>query len=330
MKSEHRHELKTNELADWIANLPEWADENRSTIILVAVVIVAAVIVYFWSYYRREVVSVGRQTRLTNLVTQVQQKENDVARAAMQNNDLSYDLLPVADDLQSFALGTRDDNVAALALIQRGETLRAELHYRLAEVSPEDLEKQITKARESYQLALERAKSNASLAASAQLGLGLCEEELGHFDQAAALYREVAQKPEYAGTVGQATAAYRLKIMDDFKTPVVFKPAPPKPQPSPAQPSAPTIQLQPGNAQPPAAPQGAQPAPAVPYGPAPAPTPAAPTPTPVAPAQPNAAPTPVPTSSTAPAATPAQPPAAPVPAAPVATPPAETNEPAGG
>lgn len=325
MKSEHRHELKTNELADWMANLPEWAEENRNTIIMVAVVIVVAIIVYFWSYYRREVVSVGQQTRLTNLVTQVQQKTNDVARAAMQNNDLSYDLLPLADDLQIFSQSTRDDNVAALALIQRGETLRAELHYRLAGISPEDLEKQIGKARESYQLALERAKSNPSLAASAQLGLGLCEEELGHFDQAAALYREVAQKPEYAGTVGQATADYRLKIMDDFKSPVVFKPAP-KPQPPVAQPSAPTIQVQPGDAN-----ATVVPAPAVPYGPVLEPTPA---PAPAAPAQPNAAPTstaPTPTP-VAPTATPAPTDVAPTPAAPIPTPapPAETNKPAGG
>jgi hypothetical protein len=325
MKSEHRHELKTNELADWMAHLPEWADKNRNTIIAVSVVIVVAIIVYFWSYYRREVVSVGQQTRLTNLVTQVQQKKNDVARAAVQSNDLSYDLLPLADDLQTFSQSTSDDNVAALALVQRGETLRAELHYRLADVSPEDLEKQITKARESYQLALERAKSNPSLAASAQLGLGLCEEELGHFDQAAAIYREVAQKPEYAGTVGQATAEYRLKVMDDFKTPVVFKPAPPKPQPPAAQPSAPTIQIQPGT----------QPAPAVPFGPAQpnaAPAPVAPTPaTPTAtPTQPNAAPAPVAPTPATPTATPTQPDVAPTPAAPTPTPPAETNKPAGG
>jgi hypothetical protein len=315
MKSEHRHELKTNELADWIANLPQWADENRNTIITVAVVVVVAIIVYFWSYYRRAVVSVGRQTRLTNLVTQVQQKENDVARAALQNNDLSYDLLPLADDLQSFSQSTGDNNQAALALIQRGETLRAELHYRLAEISPEDLEKQIAKARESYQLALERAKSNPSLAATAQLGLGLCEEELGHFDAAAALYREVAQKPEYAGTVGQATAEYRLKVMDDFKTPVVFKPGPP---PSPAAPPlAPGIHVRPDDANA-AAGRGPQPAPVIPFGPAPEPNPA-PTEAAPAPVAPQATPTP-----TAPA--PAQPETAPTPLAP----PAETNRPAGG
>jgi hypothetical protein len=247
MKSEHRHELKTNELADWIAHFPEWADENRNTLIMVAVILVAAVIVYFWSFYRRDVVSVRRQTRLTNLVTQVQQKMNEVARATMQNTDESYVLLPVADDLQQFALSTSEDEVAALALIQRGEALRAELHYRLADISAEELNKQVAKARESYQLALERAKSDPTLAASAQFGLGLCEEELSHFDQAVAIYREIAQKPEYAGTVGQAAAAARLAIVDEFRTPVVFQSAP-APPPQAAQPQVPTIQIKPGDA----------------------------------------------------------------------------------
>jgi tetratricopeptide (TPR) repeat protein len=246
MKSEHRHELKTNELADWIAHFPQWAEENRNTLLMVAAIVVVAVVVYFWSYYRKNVVSVGRQTRLTSLLTQVQQKTNDVARAAMQNNDESFALLPIADDLQQFAQGTSDDNAAALALLQRGEALRAELHYRLADISADELDRQIAKARDSYQQALERAKANPTLAASAQFGLGLCEEELRHFDQAAQMYREVAQKPEYAGTVGQAAAAYRLTIMDDFKTPVVFKPAPPQP-PQATQPPMPTIQIRPGD-----------------------------------------------------------------------------------
>ena len=33
MKAEHRHELKTNELVEWLTNLPQWANENLTTII---------------------------------------------------------------------------------------------------------------------------------------------------------------------------------------------------------------------------------------------------------------------------------------------------------
>ena len=53
MKAEHRHELKTNELAEWIANFPQWFQENLTTIIIGAV-IAAGLIVYTIFYYHRE------------------------------------------------------------------------------------------------------------------------------------------------------------------------------------------------------------------------------------------------------------------------------------
>lgn len=239
MKSDHRHELKTNELADWLAHFPEWANQNRTNIIAVAVVLVAAVVVYFWIFYRRDVALVRNQVRLTNLVTQIPPQMSNVARAAMQNTDQSYALLPITQDLQDFAQSVSQKDMAALALIERAEVLRAELHYRLADVGREDLSKQTGQAQASYQQALERTPSPA-LAATAHFGLGLCEEDLGDFDKAAETYREVAGKPEYAGTAAQAAAAYRLQVMDGYKSVVVFKPAPP-PQASQPQVTQPQV-----------------------------------------------------------------------------------------
>ena len=43
MKSDHRHELKTNELAEWLGNLPEWTKENFVTIIIALAPFVAGV-----------------------------------------------------------------------------------------------------------------------------------------------------------------------------------------------------------------------------------------------------------------------------------------------
>lgn len=279
MKSDHRHELKTNELADWLMHLPEWAKQNRTNILAVAAILVVAIIVYFWSFYRREVVSVRNQERLTLLATQVPQRINEAMRAAAQNGDQSLALASLGDDLKDFADDLSNDNMAALALIKRGETIRAELHLRLAEAGREEVAAQIAKAQASYQQALDRKPSSPALAAAAQFGLGLCEEELGNFDKAAEIYRTVAQKPEYAGTVAQASADYRLKIMDDFKTPVSFKPAPPQPEVSATQQATtPTIQIQPGDANAPTVIEvpnnpNLEPAPTAPAEPAPAPTP---------------------------------------------------------
>ncbi len=318
MKSDHRHELKTNELADWIMNLPEWADQNRRTLMAAAAVIVVAALIYFVSFYRKNVVVARTQTRLTTLVSQVPQQTMRAASAVSQNADESYVLVQTEKDLEDFAAKSSNSNMAALALIKRGDALRAELHLRLNEVSHEEVATQIAKAQASYQQALERKPSNPSLAAAAQYGLGLCEEELGNFDKAAALYREVADKPDYAGTTAQAAAAYRLKTMDDYKSAVAFQPAPPKPTTPPAS----ALQLQPGAASAPTfgpAPQPATVAPApasdaAKTSTAPAQTPAPQTPAPQAPApapapetKTSAAPTPAPTNSPAPAAAPSKP-----------------------
>jgi len=279
MKSDHRHELKTNELADWLTHLPEWAKQNRTNIMAVAAILVVAVIVYFWSFYRREVVSVRNQERLTLLATQVPQRINEAMRAAAQNSDQSLALAALGDDLKDFADDLSNDNMAALALIKRGETIRAELHLRLAEANREEVAAQIAKAQASYQQALDRKPSSPALTAAAQFGLGLCEEELGNFDKAAEIYRAVAQKSDYAGTVAQAAAEYRLKIMDDFKTPVSFQSAPPQPEVSMTpQATTPTIQIQPGDANAPTVIEvpnnpNLEPAPTAPAQTAPAPTP---------------------------------------------------------
>lgn len=245
MKSDHRHELKTNELADWIGHFPEWAKENRMTLIVGAVVVVVAVAAYFWIFYQKDVVAARSQIRLTNLVAQLPAQENYIARQLAQGTDQSYVLLDVARDLQDFAQGTKDNGMAALALIERAQAIRAELHYRLGDISREELTRQIALAQTSYQQALERASSNPALAAKAHLGLGLCEEDLGNFEKAGEIYQDIVANEDYEGTAARAQAAYRLETMDDYSEAVVFKPAP---QPQIPEASMPTIQITPGDA----------------------------------------------------------------------------------
>ena len=242
MKSDHRHELKTNELADWLAHFPQWARENQTTLIAAGVIIVVAIAVYFVKFYRQDVVEVRHHVQLTSLVTQVPIQKRAIARAGSQGMDQSIALLSVAQDLQAFADSTGNDPLVALALIKRAEALRSELHYRLVDAGREDLARQIAQAQSSYQQALERSSGSPALAAMAEFGLGLCDEEMGNFDKARGAYRAVAENADYEGTAAQAAAAHRLATMDDYQGAVVFKPAP---QPKPEAASMPTIQIGP-------------------------------------------------------------------------------------
>jgi len=313
MKADHRHELKSNELAAWLANLPEWIRENRTTLVASAAIIVVAVAVYFWIFYQRNIASVRGQVRLTNLVTQLPGQKAGLARSMGQQNDQSYLLINLAQDLQDFGQSTHNKQMSALALIERGDTLRTELHCRSGQVDREYVAKQIALAQASYNQALEKGSTNPALAAKAQFGLGLCEEELGNLDKAKEIYRKVAGNAAYDGTAAKAAAAFRLKTMDDYRGLVAFKPAPPQPQPE-ARAPVPTIRLKPGQAS----------APAVVT--VPSDTNAAPSPVPIGPApEPSGPPASTAPAPTVPSPQPSTPPAGTTPA-----PVPEANSPTGG
>ena len=237
MKSEHRHELKTNELAEWIANFPKWAKENLRMIIYVSVVVVLVAGLYFYRGYQKNVVSVRNQVNFTKLIMQLPQSKINILQAQAQGRDLSFILLQPADNLETLAQDTKDDQMAALALIKRAEALRTELHYRLEVASEQDVVAQISRAKASYTEATEKSLSNPSLMAMAKFGLGLCEEELGNFKQAEQMYRDITANPDFEGTTTITQAKRRLDTMADYRQKVVFKASPIKlGKPAPVEP----------------------------------------------------------------------------------------------
>ncbi len=239
MKAEHRHELKTNELAEWLSNLPQWTKENLTTIIIILAVIVVALAFYVRYRYNKSLVA-DEQLEFTNLLNQLLASKMQVLSAQAQGRDLSFILLQPANSLGNFAQNANNDRMAALALIKQAEALRTELHYRPGTVSNEDLTSQINQAKAAYTEAIQtrlQRTSNPSLAAAAEFGLGLCEEELGNFEKAQQIYQIIAENPDFEGTVAVTQAKHRLETMADYKQKVIFKPAP-----APTAASKPTIQ----------------------------------------------------------------------------------------
>lgn len=225
MKAEHRHELKTNELVDWMTHFPQWARKNASTIIIVLVVIIAAVAFYTFKNYRSSARS-EEEIQFTSIANQVEATMDNVLRAQNEGKDLSFMLLQPAENLQVYADTTDNKNIAALALIKRAEALRAELHYRMSSVTKKDITEQIAKAQESYRKALEISPSDINLVVMANYGLGLCAEELGDYDSASKIYQDIIANTDFDPTVAYYRAKYRLSIMDDFKQKITFKAAP--------------------------------------------------------------------------------------------------------
>jgi len=228
MKSDHRHELKTNELAEWLGNLPEWTKENLVTIIAVVVVVVVAGALYGWRLYSRNVLLVQEQAEFTDLLNQISGNKMQILQGQeAQGRNLSFLLLQPANNLQNFAKKTSHKRMAAMALIKRAEALRAELHYGVEEQS---LENQTNLAKASYAEALEKCPKIPSLAATAKFGLGLCAEELGNFEQARQMYQDIATNSDFENTLAAVQAKRRLQTMADYQQNIVFKPAPKIPE----------------------------------------------------------------------------------------------------
>ncbi len=226
MKSDHRHELKTNELAEWLSNLPQWTKENLFTIICIVGVIVAAVAFYARRAYNKNIVQVREQTEFTNLLTQISRTKVQIIQAQRKGDDRSFILLHPAKSLETFAMNTKNNQMAALALIKRAEILRADLHYRSGTISNQDLTTQINTAKDSYNTAIQKCPSNPSLTSAAQFGLGLCEEELGNFEEAKKIYQDIVAKSDFEGTLAVTQAKHRLDTIDDYRQEIAFRPAP--------------------------------------------------------------------------------------------------------
>ena len=233
MKAEHRHDLKTNELAEWLINFPQWAKKNRTTIIYVSVVIVVVAGLYVWKIYSKDILQARQQTDYTRLLTSIAPIKMQILQAQAQGMDTSFMLLTPANNLKALAETTKNDLMAASAFIKYAQVLRAELHYRLEPPGKDEMSTQLNLAKNAYALALARLEAagiddsiNPSLIASAKFGLGLCAEELGNSPEAKQIYLEITNQPSLQGTTSAVAAKQRLNTMNDYQQEVVFGKAP--------------------------------------------------------------------------------------------------------
>lgn len=216
MDSQHRHELKTNELAESLGHLPQLMKENARFIIGVLLIAVALIT---WPMFNRMAKQKGKAEQ--ELVTQsILMLDQDIysflqtpADDIQAQNEALQTLLINADALLATASNIANPNLSALAQIKGAQAIRTELHLR-QNVDAEMLERQIQKAKLAYQNAFDMAET-PTLKAMAQLGLALSSEELGQTDQAAEIYQQIVQNENFQATVMPSLAQHRLDTLAD-------------------------------------------------------------------------------------------------------------------
>lgn len=179
MKSERRHELEKNELADRLATGIESTKSIMPALLGgLALVAVAAIAWGFYSNYTKQQASVAWTEFYFNL-----------------NGGDADSFVDLADDHPSSAAAGWARQVAADNFLQRGIT---EL-YR-DKKSGEEL---LGKAIKEFEV-VDKTASNPELRAKAALGLAQAHESLGDMDKAASYYQQVAKSATQPGMIAEA------------------------------------------------------------------------------------------------------------------------------
>lgn len=234
MDAGHRHELKTNELAEQLGQLPKLIKENANIIIGSALIIIGLITWPVFSRMRLQK-DIAAQSSISQSIQMLDKDVYDILQAQegeAQNQALGT-LLVNADALLEKTEDIDNPNLAALARIKAAQAIRTELHLR-KDVSAEMLETQIQKAKAAYEQALKSAKT-PTLQAMAKFGLGLCAEELGQTAQAGDLYKEIISDKTFEATVFPKQAQQRLDSLEDNAQAFTFAPAPADAPAAPAQ-----------------------------------------------------------------------------------------------
>lgn len=219
MKAEHRHELKSNDLAQWLKNLPVWASANYKLLIYVAVV---ALLVLGASFYHWHVASQRAQSQrleFTQAVLDFDRAVMNVLQGSMEDQDLSYMILDTNESFDRIARTAQNDTMGAWALIKKGHALRSSLLYRPGQTDAQYAENQLQNAIEAYKQAMPKTP-NQTVVATAMLGIGLSYEQLGQFDQAKQAYSDLVEETSLDSTAAYANAQARLEMLEIYAQPV--------------------------------------------------------------------------------------------------------------
>jgi len=249
MDREHRHELKTNELAEWIAHVPDFLQQYGKLLAGAVFLVIAAVAVFFAWRLKSQAAMAQKAAACTAILQSLQVESPLDAKVASLPAEpgkpgSTEALQAAAAQLATTAETISDPHLAVMALIKQADALRATLHYRGVVVSRDQIIQTANQADTLDRQAAEKAAAlpdGALLAAMARMGSALCAEELGRTDKAAEVYRQIAADPALAGTVMPVRARLRLKVLPDTQGTYTFPEAPAAPaaEATPGAPNAP-------------------------------------------------------------------------------------------
>ncbi len=206
MDADTRHQLKQNELAEFLANLRNLGKREFLTYLGVIVVVILAIAAYRYTRYRQ----VQRLVAATQALQRINVSDPELGDAPLAN-------------LRTLIADYAGTPVEALARVKLAEGLEV----RGKQAGNDELLRQAARELEAV---LKLPDVPHQVRAGAEYRLGIVYESLREFDKAREHLEKLSQDAAYAGTSFPELAEIRLENLDDYAQPVKFEPGP-KPPP---------------------------------------------------------------------------------------------------
>jgi len=225
MKSERRHELHQNDLAQGLGKVADWVKKHINQ--LTAVILGVAIIFVAWVWISRHLSS--RQDEVY---------EN--YRAALMQNASTSDQISL---LEKVADQDRNKFLAAAANLNLADLYAVQVTIGTGKLDSDQNKDSLTKATAYYKTVVDKYGDQKPMVAMAYVGLGTLAEDAGQWDEAKAMY-EKAQSTAPEGYPVLYRAKQALARLDQVKVPVILATTMPSTQPetSPStQPESPFV-----------------------------------------------------------------------------------------
>lgn len=224
MKAERRHELKENELIQWLYSVRDYVSAHGTTIWWTVIVVLAVLVAALYVVRSRAQESAQQWEELKGLSfadpTEGKEALEQLAALAREATDTSF----------------------ALTCLNRQVGIALQLASQVESPPDRDLTEH---ARQACAELTRRFPNNPLAQGTALLGLATVEENLfvldgdaAHKERCREHLQAVLERPKLAGMSFQLQATDRLAALDKTFTPVQFTPAPLPDEPPQAAPTA--------------------------------------------------------------------------------------------